>query len=612
MADNGIVIKKYAPESGAIVIMSREGTGDDEAVRVFREYARNFGGTVFAGGNAGTLDQVKHIIYAGCERVVFDVSRPGDLEELPEADVKFGSSRLCAYVPDGFTGRDQIFRASEHAELFLVDNEEMAEFVNDISGMDCEILTDVPEDAAADDTLTEGSSDAPAEEKAGEEAADISAAETIGEEPSDVSETDNDPGETAGPSEDEPSGETLVSAEPEESGWKDEQEDAGSAEEPDWKDEQEDAGSAEEPDWIDEPDETEETAEEEEPEWSEDLDETGLQEDIDEGSEELSKLEAYAEEFTEGDPDEPDDPDNYRNEFREMMREMNETPAKPSKVVSVTEEDDFDDYSVEGVELADDYDDYSDEPFDGYSDDNDPLKAAPVPAATGAIGWSDLVKNEKGLVPVIVIDHENKDLLMMAWMDEEAYHKTLETGLMTYHSRSRDSLWVKGETSGHYQKLVSLTADCDLDALKAEVYQTGAACHTGNRSCFFNRITEVSVQPESGEVSGEKAEVKPAVSGPAPVDVLYRDLAVINDRKVNPAEGSYTNYLFDKGLDKILKKVGEETSEIIIAAKNGVKDETVYELGDLMYHLMVLMSNEGISWDDVFRELENRENERKN
>ncbi|MBQ7558545.1 MAG: hypothetical protein IJT00_10865 [Lachnospiraceae bacterium] len=165
MADNGIVIKKYAPESGAIVIMSREGTGDDEAVGVFREYARNFGGTVFAGGNAGTLDQVKHIIYAGCERVVFDVSRPGDLEELPEADVKFGSSRLCAYVPDGFTGRDQIFRASEHAELFLVDNEEMAEFVNDISGMDCEILTDVPEDAAADDTLTEGSSDAPAEEK---------------------------------------------------------------------------------------------------------------------------------------------------------------------------------------------------------------------------------------------------------------------------------------------------------------------------------------------------------------------------------------------------------------------------------------------------------------
>ncbi|MCR5303971.1 MAG: bifunctional phosphoribosyl-AMP cyclohydrolase/phosphoribosyl-ATP diphosphatase HisIE [Lachnospiraceae bacterium] len=251
----------------------------------------------------------------------------------------------------------------------------------------------------------------------------------------------------------------------------------------------------------------------------------------------------------------------------------------------------------------------------------------PKPVADSNITWADLIKNDAGLIPVIVRDYENDDLLMMAWMDEDAYEKTLETGYMTYHSRSRNALWVKGETSGHYQKLVSLTADCDLDTLSAQVYQTGAACHTGNRSCFFNVIRkapgaddkETDEKPKDtvSEVeTGENGQIfKEALesintSNTFAGDVLLRDLMVINDRKQNPAEGSYTNYLFDKGIDKILKKVGEEASEIIISAKNGDNDETVYEIGDFLYHLMVLMANEGITWEDVFRELENRENDR--
>ena len=178
---------------------------------------------------------------------------------------------------------------------------------------------------------------------------------------------------------------------------------------------------------------------------------------------------------------------------------------------------------------------------------------------------------------------------MVAYMNEEAYNTTVRTGRMTYWSRSRGELWVKGETSGHFQYVRSITADCDLDTLLARVDQVGAACHTGHHSCFFN--TDLVLGEEQNN----------------PETVLENVLAVVNDRKEHPKEGSYTNYLFDKGIDKILKKVGEEASEIIIASKNPEKTEVVYEMSDFLYHMMVLMAERGITWRDITDELARRE-----
>ena len=205
-----------------------------------------------------------------------------------------------------------------------------------------------------------------------------------------------------------------------------------------------------------------------------------------------------------------------------------------------------------------------------------------------SLSWQDFKLGPDGLIPVVVQDYRTEEVLMVAYMNEEAFQSTLTTGKMTYYSRSRQELWVKGLTSGHYQYVKSLMADCDYDTLLAKVDQTGAACHTGNRSCFFTTLAAKDFDNTN------------------PLHVFQKVYDVILDRKAHPKEGSYTNYLFDKGIDKILKKVGEECTEVVIAAKNPEKEEATYEISDLIYHLMVLMAEKGISWEEVTRELARR------
>lgn len=210
------------------------------------------------------------------------------------------------------------------------------------------------------------------------------------------------------------------------------------------------------------------------------------------------------------------------------------------------------------------------------------------PSTKTTIPFSDFKKDENGLISVIVQDYRTNQVLMQAYMNEEAYYKTLETGRMTYYSRSRQELWIKGLTSGHFQYVKSLHSDCDQDALLAKVFQVGNACHTGAYSCFYN------------EIFNKKESKK------NPNDILTDTMNVIMDRKANPKQGSYTNYLFDKGVDKILKKVAEEAGEIIIAAKNPDKEEIKYEIADFLYHVMVLMADKDITLDEVMMELANR------
>ncbi len=213
----------------------------------------------------------------------------------------------------------------------------------------------------------------------------------------------------------------------------------------------------------------------------------------------------------------------------------------------------------------------------------------PMAALEASISWEEFKKNSDGMVPVIVQDYKTDAVLMLAYMNKEAYEKTLSTGKMTYWSRSRHELWIKGDTSGHYQYVKSLTADCDKDTILAKVSQVGAACHTGSYSCFFNSIME----KEDANTSN-------------PLKVFEDVFAVIQDRKVNPKEGSYTNYLFDKGIDKILKKLGEEATEIVIAAKNPNPNEIKYEISDFLYHMMVLMAEKGITWEEIIEDLAKR------
>ena len=203
--------------------------------------------------------------------------------------------------------------------------------------------------------------------------------------------------------------------------------------------------------------------------------------------------------------------------------------------------------------------------------------------------WSDFKLNSDGMVPVIVQDYRTNEVLMMAYMNEEAYNATLKCGKMTYYSRSRQELWLKGETSGHFQYVKSLTADCDMDTILAKVSQVGVACHTGARSCFFHEITKKDYEETSN-----------------PLQVFEEVFDVIKDRKIHPKEGSYTNYLFDKGIDKILKKLGEEATEIVIAAKNPNANEVKYEISDFLYHMMVLMAEKDITWEEITTELANR------
>lgn len=208
---------------------------------------------------------------------------------------------------------------------------------------------------------------------------------------------------------------------------------------------------------------------------------------------------------------------------------------------------------------------------------------------SSTVGWEDMRPDSNGLVPVIVQDYRTAEVLMLAYMNEEAFQMTLKTGKMTYWSRSRRELWTKGMTSGHFQYVKSLSVDCDNDTILAKVSQIGAACHTGNRSCFYRDM------------------MKKEYTDSNPLQVFEQVYQVIQDRKEHPKEGSYTNYLFDKGIDKILKKVGEEATEIVIAAKNPDPEEIKYEISDFLYHAMVLMVERGVTWEDITRELANRE-----
>lgn len=205
-----------------------------------------------------------------------------------------------------------------------------------------------------------------------------------------------------------------------------------------------------------------------------------------------------------------------------------------------------------------------------------------------SLAFSSFTLNSEGLIPVIVQDYKTHEVLMMAYMNEEAYEKTIRTGKMTYYSRSRQELWTKGETSGHYQYVKALTLDCDNDTILAKVSQVGAACHTGNRSCFFQEL-----------MSREYDDTNP-------LNVLENVYSVIRDRKEHLKGGSYTNYLFEKGIDKILTKLGEQATGIVVAAKNPNQDEIKYEISDLLYYLMVLMVERDIAWKDVTDDLADR------
>ena len=203
----------------------------------------------------------------------------------------------------------------------------------------------------------------------------------------------------------------------------------------------------------------------------------------------------------------------------------------------------------------------------------------------GKVTIDDIKFDERGLVPAIVVDNETREVLTLAYMNRESLEITVNEGRTCFWSRSRGELWRKGETSGNVQHVARIVADCDRDALVVVVKKDGPACHLGTDSCFTNEFFISDTVPDF------------TVSG-------LMDL--IRDRRVNRKEGSYTTYLFDKGLDKILKKVGEESTEVIIAAKAEDKKETVYEIADLMYHVMVLMCEAGISPEDVIRELSSR------
>ena len=213
---------------------------------------------------------------------------------------------------------------------------------------------------------------------------------------------------------------------------------------------------------------------------------------------------------------------------------------------------------------------------------------------------NELKFDDKGLIPVIAQDYKTNEVLMLAYMNKDAFEKTLETGLVHYWSRSRQKLWLKGETSGHYQHMKTIRADCDRDTLLIKVEQKVAACHTGHYSCFFRELKGEELKEVSDSALGDGR----VYNGNA--KILEEIYDVIVDRTINPKEGSYTNYLFEKGLDKILKKVGEEAAEVIIAAKNKSGDEIRYEIADLFYHIIVLLVERGMRLDDIYGELMKR------
>lgn len=205
--------------------------------------------------------------------------------------------------------------------------------------------------------------------------------------------------------------------------------------------------------------------------------------------------------------------------------------------------------------------------------------------------------DESGLVPAIIQD-ENGQVLMLAYMNQESLAKTLETGLTWFYSRSRRRLWNKGEESGNVQRVKEITYDCDGDTLLVRVHQTGVACHLGSYSCFTNRLTDNG----NAVVKVDERQVPPKGLS----TILQELYTVINDRKLHPVDGSYTNYLFESGQDKILKKIGEEAAETIIASKNMSTEEILYEMSDLWYHCLVLLAFHNISPTELLNELNSR------
>ena len=276
-------------------------------------------------------------------------------------------------------------------------------------------------------------------------------------------------------------------------------------------------------------------------------------------------------------------------DYADIVKEIRNTVKLPTVVSS---------YSTDGDEIAELLSETNAESISLYNlEQHDVMqikqsckkKNVNVNLYDSTMDFSEFKKDDKGLVPCIVQDYKTGMVLMMAYMNEESYKKTIETGRMTYYSRSREKLWTKGETSGHFQFVKSISIDCDKDTLLAKVSQIGPACHTGNTSCFFTPL-----------VTKEYNDTNPLT--------VFKDVYnVIMDRKKNPKEGSYTNYLFDKGIDKILKKFGEEATEVVIAAKNPDPDEMKYEISDLLYHMMVLMAERSMTWDDIIKELADRE-----
>ncbi len=200
--------------------------------------------------------------------------------------------------------------------------------------------------------------------------------------------------------------------------------------------------------------------------------------------------------------------------------------------------------------------------------------------------------DQNGLIPAVIQDASTKEVLMVGYMNDETLKRTIESGRAVFWSRSRGETWVKGATSGNYMFVKEIRIDCDEDCLLILAEPAGPACHTGHKSCFFRKI-------ENGELKETEEELNSD-------DILARLMAVAQDRRKNPQPGSYTNYLFDKGADKILKKVGEEAAEVVIAGKNRDKAEISYEVADLMYHMTVMLADNDMTWNDIFEELEKR------
>jgi phosphoribosyl-ATP pyrophosphohydrolase/phosphoribosyl-AMP cyclohydrolase len=216
----------------------------------------------------------------------------------------------------------------------------------------------------------------------------------------------------------------------------------------------------------------------------------------------------------------------------------------------------------------------------------------------------------RGLIPAVAQDVSSGEVLMVAWMNRESIQKTMETHKAHYYSRTRRALWLKGETSGHIQHVEEILADCDGDTLLLRVRQDGVACHTGNPTCFYQILDNLDEAAGTAAAApGPVLQAGPEVEAACPQaseSILKQVYVTIMDRKAHPREGSYTSLLFSKGLDRIVKKVGEEAAEVIIAAKNRDRSEICYETADLLYHLMVMMADAGIEWEDIFAELNKR------